>query len=367
MDTQIVVPSSARRSASAGYAVWPGWRVLMQDAGLEAPPVLHRARLPADLFNRTQVRLETDEFFRLWESLEAEAALVDPDLPAPLQIARVMSSDWFDPELFAALCSPDMACALDRIATYVRLIAPMVVQVDRTPAHTTVTLDFPDRSRPPPRVFLAFKLVFLVQLVRLATRSPVQPLRVGWPMPEAEAASYRSYFGVPVTSMPTATLVLAAADTNRPFLTENHRMWEFFEPSLRRRLADLDRTASMEERVRSTLLEALPAGQVAMQDISRRLAVSTRTLQRKLQDEHTTFQNILDSLRDSLAHHYLRSTAMSGAEISFLLGFKDSNSFARAFHAWTGKTPQTVRAATGHPAYAVANAPQRGSRGALAR
>lgn len=34
---------------------------------------------------------------------------------------------------------------------------------------------------------------------------------------------------------------------------------------------------------------------------------------------------------------------MSGPEISFLLGYEDANSFARAFQAWTGTTPQTVR------------------------
>jgi len=99
----------------------------------------------------------------------------------------------------------------------------------------------------------------------------------------------------------------------------------------------------MVERVRSTLLESLPAGAVSMQEISRKLGVSTRTLQRRLQDEGTTFQQTLDTLRDSLAHHYLRNTAMSSAEISFLLGFEDSNSFARAFQSWTGITPRTAR------------------------
>lgn len=133
----------------------------------------------------------------------------------------------------------------------------------------------------------------------------------------------------------------------RPFLTENHKMWLFFEPSLRQRLADLDRTAGMADRVRSALLEALPAGEVSMQAVSRQLAVSTRTLQRRLQDEGTTFQGTLDALRDSLAHHYLRNTEMASAEISFLLGFEDPNSFARAFQAWTGKTPQTVRTEMG--------------------
>nr|WP_315233604.1 AraC family transcriptional regulator ligand-binding domain-containing protein [uncultured Albidiferax sp.] len=339
-------PSSDRRSATLEFAVWPGWRLLMQDAGLATSPVLRRAQLPGDLFTRQNVRLNSANFFKLWDAIEAEALSLDPDLPAPMRIAQVMSSEWFDPELFAALCSANMGGALDRIAKYVRLIAPMVIRIERTPAQTTVTIDFLDITEPPPAVFLAFKLVFFVQLVRLATRSHVQPLRVSWPSPpslESDSLIYKSYFGIPVTHAPVATLVFAAADVERPFLTENHKMWLFFEPSLRQRLADLDRTAGMVERVRSTLLETLPAGEVSMQAISKKLGVSTRTLQRRLQDEGTTFQQTLDALRDALAHHYLRNTAMSSAEISFLLGFEEANSFARAFQTWTGKTPQTVR------------------------
>ncbi|MGD7358583.1 AraC family transcriptional regulator ligand-binding domain-containing protein [Ralstonia pseudosolanacearum] len=319
----------------------------MQDAGLAASPVLRRAQLPGDLFARQNVRLDPVSFFKLWVAIEAEAASINADLPAALQIAKVMSSDWFDPELFAALCSANLGGALDRIAKYVRLIAPMVIRVDRAVAHTTVSIDFLDHTMPPPEVFLAFKLVFFVQLARLATRSPVRPLRVGLPLAtEAttrDALAYEAYFGVPVTEAPLATLVFSTEDIERPFLTENHKMWLFFEPSLRQRLADLDRTAGMAERVRSTLLETLPAGEVSMQIVSRKLAVSARTLQRKLQDEGTSFQQTLDTLRESLAHHYLRNTEMTSAEISFLLGFEDSNSFARAFQSWTGKTPQTVR------------------------
>lgn len=319
----------------------------MQDAGLAASPVLRRAQLPGDLFSRQNVRLDPISFFKLWKAIEAEAASINADLPAALQIAKVMSSDWFDPELFAALCSSNMGGALDRIAKYVRLIAPMIIRIDHAIEHTTVSIDFLDHTLPPPDVFLAFKLVFFVQLARLATRSHVRPLRVSWPLAAGtmgdDAPAYEAYFGVPVTDAPLATLVFSTEDVERPFLTENHKMWLFFEPSLRQRSADLDRTASMAERVRSTLLETLPAGEVSMPVVSRKLAVSARTLQRRLKDEGTSFQQTLDTLRESLAHHYLRNTEMSSAEISFLLGFEDSNSFARAFQSWTGKTPQTVR------------------------
>jgi len=338
--------SSGRHSATLDYAIWPGWRLLMQDAGIEASPVLRRAQLPGDLFARQNVRLDSVSFFKLWVAIEAEAMSIEVDLPTALQIAKVMSSDWFDPELFAALCSANMHGALDRIAKYVELIAPMIIRVERAVTQTTVTIDFLDHTQPPPDLFLAFKLVFFVQLARLATRSPVQPLRVSWPSAikrETDTLAYKSFFGTPVSNSSLATLVFANSDMERPFLTENHKMWSFFEPSLRQRLADLERTASMVERVRSTLLETLPAGEVSMHTVSRKLGVSTRTLQRRLQDEGTSFQETLDALRNSLARHYLRNTAMSSAEISFLLGFEDANSFARAFQAWNGKTPQAVR------------------------
>ncbi|MER8478063.1 AraC family transcriptional regulator ligand-binding domain-containing protein [Mesorhizobium sp. M1163] len=345
--TKPLAAAAGRSISTLDYAVWPGWRLLMQDAGLAAPPILRRAELPGDLFARDQVRLTSVEFFKLWEAIEAEARSLDASLLAPLRIAQVMTSDWFDPELFAARCSANFGNAIERIAKYVRLIAPMVITLDRTPVQATVTIDFLDQTKPPPSVFLAFKLVLFVQLARLATRTGVTPLKVGWPMTVDaagnDAALYQDFFGVAVENAAQATLVFAASDIDRPFLTENHKIWLFFEPWLRQRLADLDRTASMVERVRSALLEAMPAGDVTMRSVGKRLGVGTRMLQRRLQEEGTSFQQTLDSVRSSLAEHYLRKTMMSSAEIALLLGFEDANSFVRAFRGWTGTTPLTVR------------------------
>ncbi len=346
MDTANKPSAGGPRRPGLDYLVWPGWRVLMHDAGLATAPVLRRARLPGDLFAGQNVCLDPDSFFKLWNAIDVEAASLDADLPAPLRMARVMSSDWFAPELFVALCSANLAGALERIAKYVRLIAPMAIKVERAPVHTTVSIGFLGDGGAPPGVFLAFMLVFFVQLGRLGARSHIQPLRVGLPSAPAAgptASLYAAFFGVPVTASPAATLVFATADVERPFLTANHKMWLFFEPPLRQRLADFERTAAMAERVRGALRETLPAGEASMLAVSRRLGVSTRTLQRRLRDEGTTFQQTLDTLRDALAHNYLRNTALSGAEISFLLGFEDANSFARAFQVWTGRTPQAVR------------------------
>jgi AraC-like DNA-binding protein len=84
-----------------------------------------------------------------------------------------------------------------------------------------------------------------------------------------------------------------------------------------------------------------------MEGVAHDLAMSTRTLQRRLKAEETTFQTILDSTRELLARHYLSESELSTNEISFLLGYEDPRSFYRAFRSWTGQTPQLVRAAAG--------------------
>jgi len=137
---------------------------------------------------------------------------------------------------------------------------------------------------------------------------------------------------------------LAPDAAERPFLTANAGMWQVFEPELQRRLADLDVAEDTSGRVRSALLELLPSGASSIEDVADRLAVSKRTLQRRLHDEGTNYQLELGAVRERLAKHYLTRTTVSGAEIVLLLGFNDPNAFYRAFHGWTGKTPEALRA-----------------------
>jgi AraC-like DNA-binding protein len=67
--------------------------------------------------------------------------------------------------------------------------------------------------------------------------------------------------------------------------------------------------------------------------------------QRRLKVEGVSFRDVLNMTRERIARHYLRNSNMTGAEISFLLGFEDPNSFFRAFHGWTGTTPERARVA----------------------
>lgn len=90
-------------------------------------------------------------------------------------------------------------------------------------------------------------------------------------------------------------------------------------------------------------MEALPSGQSSIEDVAAKLAMSKRTLQRKLNNDKENFQTLLQEVRVDLADHYLERSEVSLGEISFLLGFQESNSFIRAYSAWKGVSPGYYR------------------------
>ena len=332
--------------SGGSFAVPAGMRALLSDLGVAPANVLRRASLPADLLARPSAMLPPEKYFAFFEAIEAEAG--DPNLP--IALARALSVEVFDPPLFAAVCSPNLVVAAERIAQYKQLIGPLRMDVTQEPAGTTLTLTWP-ALHAPPQVLALSELVFWVALGRIATRTDIRPVRVTTAVPPVDARAYEDYLGVPVTEGREESITFSVMDARRPFLTADERTWEFFEPELRRRLSELDDDASTAERARAVLVELLPAGRATMPAVAGELAISTRTLQRRLQEENTSFQEVLSGTREALARHYLASGRLTAGEISFLLGYSDPNSFYRAFHAWTGQTPQRSRrfGAYAHP------------------
>lgn len=321
------------------FRVQPGWKMLIGDMGINISELLRLARLPEDLFARADASLTTAEYFGFWEALDS----LTGEQELPLLIGQAISAEVFDPPIFAALCSPNLNTALQRLKQFKALIGPMTLHVDMGDRATDIRVDCYDYGGPIPRSLAATELVFFTQLVRLATRQHVVPLDAALRLPPESLDDYTTFLGVPIRQADYNGIRFAAADATRPFLTENRAMWESFEPGLKRRLADLELEASTAERVKSALLEMLPSGLSSMDEVASRLAMSKRTLQRRLTAEGTSFQQVLNSTRESLAQHYLAHSALASSEISFLLGFQDTNSFVRAFSSWTGMSPGSYR------------------------
>jgi hypothetical protein len=62
-----------------------------------------------------------------------------------------------------------------------------------------------------------------------------------------------------------------ADDASLPFITANDKMWQFFDPELRKRLSELDASATTADRTRAALLELLPSGEISVAAVSEKL------------------------------------------------------------------------------------------------
>ncbi|MCA9701108.1 MAG: helix-turn-helix domain-containing protein [Myxococcales bacterium] len=301
--------------------------------------MLRRAGLPEDTLNRENVRLTTESFLCFFEALDASVG----DTNFWVRLTEAMSPEFFEPPVFAALCSPDLAIASERLARFKPLIGPIVLDVHDGAGGLELSYRWKNAGLRQPAYMHGLEALFVTKLARMGTREHIRPSAVIVPEFPRDPQIFEDYLGIRMKRGEVIRVTFDAADAHRPFLSANRAMWDIFEPALRKRLADLEQDATFADRTQAVLMEALPSGQAGMDNIARRLGVSPRTLQRRLRDEGTSFKAVMDTTRESLALHYLRRTHLTATEIAFLLGFDEATSFFRAFQRWTGMTPETLR------------------------
>ena len=315
------------------------WSLLLTELGLQSSNVLRRARLSEDLLARETPMLTEEEYFRLWEAVEAEM----DGQPLGIDVLENIPIEAFDPAIFAVLCSTDLNNAGQRLSRFKELIGPLKLDIDIQADKTKFTMSGLGHT-PLPQFLGIAELSFFVSMARRCTRTNVVPLEATVIEMPSDPIPYEDYFGVRLKHGKQYTITFKASDATRPFLTANAEMWRFFEPVLSQRLAEIRKEATVSERVHASLYELLPSGRTTIHDVASLLGMSTRSLQRHLSQENTTFKDVLSNTREELAKYYLGNSKMTAAEIAFLLGFDEPNSFFRAFRSWTGQTPQAMRA-----------------------
>ena len=331
----------AKRDKSQKYNLEKGWPALLKSLDISTQDVLRHAQLPLDLLLRKTPAVTANEYYRFWDGL-AHASNDEPALA--LQLAKAISTNAIAPSIIAFLSSDNLTIALKRIAHYKPIVAPVRMSIEQNDRQTSFTFAELPQSDSLPTLFVAFELLFWVQLARIAVREHVRPEAVYVNLDLPELDRYEAFLETRIRRDEVNKVAFFAADAQKPFLTANHAMWAILEPAFDKKMDDLTQDSSFRDRVRACLLEMLASGEYAMSSVASKLAMSSRTLQRRLREEGTTFQKVLDELREELARHYLSATDYTSIEISFLLGYEEPSSFFRAFRAWTGQTPEVVRA-----------------------
>ena len=319
------------------YPLQAFWLLILRELDILPANLLARAGLPADLLARSSASVTALEYARLWEALDDEAG--DQDLA--LEIGRMGAAEAFSPPIVAALTSPDLNTAAQRLSRFKKILGPFRLDVDIDSNRTMLTLRSIGMDLP--ALLGLSEVVFFVEFVRRATRAHVVPQQIWVKGVPTSVQAYEEALGVRLRKSDAYALSFSAQDARRPFLTADAQAWTFYEPVLTQRLAEIDHDAKTAERVHAALVEMLPSGRHSVEDVSGTLGMSARSLQRHLKQEGTSFQETLARTRERLARHYLRVSEMTTAEIALLLGYDDPNSFFRAFRAWTGQTQERLR------------------------
>lgn len=157
-----------------------------------------------------------------------------------------------------------------------------------------------------------------------------------------DSGAMENYLGFPLVYQQDINLIVintAVCETQLP--TGDPELALLSDQLLMTRLQQVDN--SITNQVRNLIHKELPNGNLSEEMVAEKLHMSSRSLQRKLNEEKTSYQSLLTEVRKELALGYIRSSQLSLNEISYLLGFNNQANFTRAFKNWFESSPTHYR------------------------
>lgn len=137
--------------------------------------------------------------------------------------------------------------------------------------------------------------------------------------------------------------IVVSNDDMQLFKLEHDSLMESHARSLIEIHAPRPASQSLEEQVRSTLLSLLPHGRHGIAHVASALGYTSRSLQRHLDNQDTSFQQTLDAVRSQVAVRALKNPQLSISEAASLAGFAENSSFTRWFSKHFQQSPSSWR------------------------
>lgn len=311
----------------------------LEASGIDSARVFQAAGIPTDLSNDPLVRLPTSALTRLFHT----CVEVTHNPYFGLRVAHHIHISNLHALGFALAASSTLMDFWRRLERYFRLLS-QTARISLSEADGNVRVRIEQLVPVSGETEDAF-LGFLILTMRLLYKQDFNPLQVDLcrPMPREGAGPYEKLFRAPVNfACEHGLLVFAKADLQRSLSGACPELAQVNDNIVIGYLAKLDKHDVITG-VKQKIIEFLPDGDCTRDRVASALCMSPTTLQLKLSQRGTHFQQLLDDTRKELACSYLSQAARSVTEITFLLGFSDTSNFTRAFKRWTGVSPTDFR------------------------
>ncbi|GAB3945046.1 AraC family transcriptional regulator [Spirosoma harenae] len=191
------------------------------------------------------------------------------------------------------------------------------------------------------RQMMDFFMAFTLHEVDGLVLEKISPIAVKLPFPEENRVEYQRVFRCQSIDNEASEYFLAFDRRywNEPILTADYELQGVFLRKVSAMNDAFRQGQGLSERISTYLLANSYLGIPTLDAMAANLNISSRSLQRKLQQEGVSYQQLVDSIRKSLALHYLTSGQYPVKEVSYILGYNELSAFHRAFRRWTGTTP----------------------------
>lgn len=316
---------------------------LLETCGIDGMQLYREAGLDASLVNAPRARYPFDRVASVW----ARAAEQSGRPRLGLELAQFYRPTDFYGLAVVFLASPDLHKGLERIVRYYKVInTALALRLEKGPDHLDLVCAPVSGENDLVAVVQDARAAIIVDLCRTAASGVLDPRKVEFTYPRpADTSEHTAMFRCPVAfGARQWRISFHRADLDRPFLAENRDLARANDRVLDEMVRDL-RQDDLVSRVKLAMVEDLPSGTPSEEAIAKDVAMSTRSLQRRLREEGTSFSALLTAVRRELAERYVRERRLPVTEISYMLGFSDVSSFSRAFKRWTGRSPAALRRA----------------------
>jgi AraC-like DNA-binding protein len=309
--------------------------------GLDRQQLLGEMGMAPDVLEDRDNRLPVESFARLWHLISARC----PD--RPLALDWIATFKITDAGLMGYLVSHlktvrEAAETMGRFGHVVNQAAtPALVEGPATSRIRYSLLPVLLATQHAPEAMM----VSLTAFLRGVAGQGFAPLAVRLPYPAtARTPALEKFFGTEIhhdageLSLEFATEVL-----DRPLPSADPVPAAYLRRQVQEVVQQIDSPNSVSQECARRIAERLGAGEPSQSAVAKQMAMSERTLQRRLQAEGVTFNELLEQARRTFACSYLADRKLAAYEVSFVLGYSEPATFFRAFKRWTGQTPQQYR------------------------
>lgn len=315
-----------------------------QSRGIDVGPLISRYALPADAATTRGHLVTTVTTMR---ALADEVAMQLGDGHLGLAMAAWIPKGAYGVAEFLMHAGPTMRAVLENLIRFSGLVAPSQrFLVEEKDGEVLVHHGPPQQAGAIGRHLEEYSSAILIRSAAQMTGG--KPLRAWFVHQRPMTMDFERLvqgLGTPNVSWAEATngFSIDARSLDAPVTEANQPLSTFLEDLASQALAARPKRDDLIDTVRVHLREAIKHGEPTLERIAQKMNLSGRTLQRRLGELKSSFQDLIDEVRFDLARTWLKDPRLDVTQVAFLLGYSELRAFDRAFRRWANMSPSEWR------------------------